>query len=213
MAKTDFKTIDEYIATFDADAQVALGKIRTAIRKAAPDAEEVISYQIPAYKSGKTFVIYFSGFTGHYSLAFPPPFTVFTAFAKELAPYKQSKSVVQLPKDSPLPLDLISRMVKFRLEEAQAGGTAAPARQAASSRKAPANSASAKAAAKTDSKAKTPAKSASAGTKAAPNASAKAKAPAKAAGKNAAAKTAAKGKAPAKAASGKRAATKSGSKK
>ncbi|WP_126244976.1 iron chaperone [Chitinophaga rhizosphaerae] len=118
MAKTDFKTIDEYISTFDAADQAALTKIRQAIRKAAPNAEEVISYQIPAYKENG-YVIYFSGFKEHYSLAFPPPFTVFEVFAKELAPYRQSKSVVQLPKSSPLPLDLIGRMVKFRLEEAK----------------------------------------------------------------------------------------------
>ncbi|WP_423736551.1 iron chaperone [Chitinophaga caseinilytica] len=118
MAKTDFKTIDQYISTFDAADQAALTKIRQAIRKAAPNAEEVISYQIPAYKENG-YVIYFSGFKEHYSLAFPPPFTVFEVFAKELAPYQQSKSVVQLPKGSPLPLDLIGRMVKFRLEEAK----------------------------------------------------------------------------------------------
>lgn len=189
MAKTDFKSIDEYISTFDAAAQAALGKIRQAIRKAAPDAEEVISYQIPAYKSGKTFVIYFSGFTEHYSLAFPPPFTVFTAFAKELAPYKQSKSVVQLPKSSPLPLDLISRMVKFRLEEAQAGQSATPGRQAAPSRKAAARPAT-KAAPKGKSQAKA-SPAAKSTTKAVPKGNAQAKtAPAT--------KAATKGKTPAK---------------
>lgn len=119
MAKTDFKSVEEYISIFGKEEQAALAKIRQTIRKAAPEAEEVISYQIPAYKQGG-YLIYFSAFTEHYSLAFPPPFTVFTTFAKELAPYKQSKSVVQLPKSAPLPLDLITRMVKFRLEEAKA---------------------------------------------------------------------------------------------
>lgn len=134
MAKTDFKSVDEYIATFDKADQASLNKIREAIRKAAPAAEEVISYQIPAYKNGKSYAIYFSGFKEHFSLAFPPPFTVFDVFAKELAPYKQSKSVVQLPKSAPLPLDLIARMVKFRLEEAAAGAQAAPGRKPAAAK-------------------------------------------------------------------------------
>lgn len=170
MAKTNFQSVDDYIATFSAEDQAALTKIRKAIRKAAPNAEEVISYQIPAYKE-IGYVIYFSGFKEHYSLAFPPPFTVFTAFAKELAGYQQSKSVVQLPKSEPLPLELIGRMVKFRLDEQKA----APAKG-----KAPAGaSATAKSKASAAGKTVAPVKKAAAKAKIAAKPATKAKAAAK----------------------------------
>ncbi|WP_109694418.1 iron chaperone [Chitinophaga deserti] len=181
MAKTNFQSVDEYIATFSAEDQAALTKIRKAIQKAAPNAEEVISYQIPAYKE-IGYVIYFSGFKEHYSLAFPPPFTVFTAFAKELAGYQQSKSVVQLPKSEPLPLELIGRMVKFRLDEQKAAPQKAkPANKAAAKEKATGKpAAKAKAATKGNDSAK-PAANAKTVTKGKAPA-AKATAPAKKAG-------------------------------
>src|SRR5687768_3881737 len=83
MAKTDFKTADEYIATFPATDQQALRAIREAIRAGAPDAEEVISYQIPAFKLGG-FVLYYSAYTNHYSLALPPPSAVYEVFKDQL---------------------------------------------------------------------------------------------------------------------------------
>lgn len=116
MAKTDFKTADEYIATFPAADQEALQAIRQAIRAGAPDAEEVISYQLPAFKLDG-FVLYYSAFTHHYGLSLPPPFTVFEAFEDRLAPYKVSKSAIQLPKTQPLPLTLITEIARFRANE------------------------------------------------------------------------------------------------
>src|SRR5688572_6106604 len=98
MAKTDFKSVDEYIATFPEDIQRTLRTVRQTIREAVPDAEELISYQIPAYKL-QGWVAYFSGYKNHYSLSCPPPSTVFDAFKAELAPYKTSKSAIQFPLD------------------------------------------------------------------------------------------------------------------
>jgi uncharacterized protein YdhG (YjbR/CyaY superfamily) len=116
MAKTDFKDIDQYIKTFPGAVQKDLEKIRNAIRQAIPDAEEIISYQIPAYTYGGGPAIYFSAFTDHYSLAFPPDLGVFEEFADALKNYTLSKSVVQLPKSEALPLDLIKKMAKFAAE-------------------------------------------------------------------------------------------------
>lgn len=116
MAKTDFKSIDEYIATRDADEQKMLQKIRETIQKAVPEAVEVISYQIPAFKY-HGFIFYFSAFTKHYSLSCPPPWTIFEKFNTELAPYERSKSTIQFPKDKPFPFSLVTKMSKFRASE------------------------------------------------------------------------------------------------
>jgi uncharacterized protein YdhG (YjbR/CyaY superfamily) len=116
MAKTDFKSVDEYIATFPENVQGVLQTVRQTIREAVPDAEEVISYQIPAYKH-HGWVFYFGGFKNHFSLSCPPPFTVFTEFEKDLAPYPISKSAIQFPLDQPVPVNLIGDMAKFRAEE------------------------------------------------------------------------------------------------
>ena len=115
MAKTDFKSVDEYIATFPSDVQDVLRTIRQTIRDAVPDAEEVISYQLPAYKF-HGWVFYFGGFKNHYSLSCPPPFSVFTAF-KELAPYELSKSAIKFPLDQPVPVKLIGDMARYRANE------------------------------------------------------------------------------------------------
>ena len=120
MAKTDFKNADEYIKTFPADKQAILKQVREAIRKAVPDAEEVISYQIPAFRVADGWVFYYSMYTSHFSLACPPPFAPFQEFAKELSGYKQSKSAVNFPLEEPVPVKLIGRMSKFQAEDIQA---------------------------------------------------------------------------------------------
>ncbi|MBO9153988.1 iron chaperone [Chitinophaga sp. GCM10012297] len=118
-------TVDQYIATFPKEEQEVMGKIRKTIQQAVPEAEEVISYSIPAYKQNG-FLIYFSAYKAHYSLSFPPPFTVFEQFKKELSPYESSKSTVQLPKSMPIPYDLIADIVKFRAKEAAENAAKAP---------------------------------------------------------------------------------------
>jgi uncharacterized protein YdhG (YjbR/CyaY superfamily) len=117
MAKTDFKNADEYLATFPAETRKILETVRKAIRAAVPKAEEVISYQIPAFKLDGGWIFYYSGYKAHYALACPPPFAAFKAFAKELAGYKSSVSAVQFPYDKPVPTALITRMAKYQAEE------------------------------------------------------------------------------------------------
>ena len=113
MAKTNFQTVDEYISTFPKDVQATLEKIRHTIQQAVPEAEEVISYQIPAFKY-HGWIFYFSAYKEHYSLSCPPPFTVFDAFKKELSPYEVSTSAIKFPLDKPVPVDLIKEMSQFR---------------------------------------------------------------------------------------------------
>ena len=112
MAKTDFKSIDEYIATFEGKHAAGLRAIRKAILTAVPKAEEVISYQIPAFKF-HGWIFYMSAHKEHFSLSCPPPIAAFGEFAAELSGYEKTKSALKIPMNSPLPLDLIRRMAAF----------------------------------------------------------------------------------------------------
>lgn len=114
--KTPFKTPDEYIASFPKEVQQVLQTVRQAIQQAVPEAEETISYQIPAFRS-HGWVFYYSAYKNHYSLSCPPPFTVFDAFKGELAPYEISKSSIKFPLNEPVPADLIAAMAKYRAAE------------------------------------------------------------------------------------------------
>jgi uncharacterized protein YdhG (YjbR/CyaY superfamily) len=116
LPKTDFKTIDEYIATHPPETQEILQRIRRPIHGAVPDAEEVISYQIPAVKF-HGWLFYFSAYRTHYSLSCSPPFTIFEAFKEELSPYELSKCTIRFPLDRPVPVSLISDLAKFRAQE------------------------------------------------------------------------------------------------
>jgi uncharacterized protein YdhG (YjbR/CyaY superfamily) len=107
------KNIDEYIAGFPAVVQKILEKIRETIRKAAPDAEEKISYQIPAFLLHGN-LIFFAAYQHHISL-YPAPRGV-EQFKKELAGYKGGKGTVQFPLDQPIPFGLITRIVKYRVQ-------------------------------------------------------------------------------------------------
>ncbi len=91
--------------------------MRETIRKAAPKAEETISYGMPAYKLKGTLV-WFAAHSNH--IGFYPGVSGIAAFKKELSPYKSAKGSVQFPVDEPLPLGLVARIVKFRLKEALA---------------------------------------------------------------------------------------------
>jgi uncharacterized protein YdhG (YjbR/CyaY superfamily) len=113
--KTDFHTIDEYILTFPPETQQLLKQIRATIRNAAPEATETISYQMPAFKFGGKTLVYFAGYKNH--IGFYPVPSGMIAFKKELSAYKQGKGSVQFPLDKPLPLDLVSEIVKFRVLE------------------------------------------------------------------------------------------------
>jgi uncharacterized protein YdhG (YjbR/CyaY superfamily) len=119
LAKTDFKSVDEYIASQPKGVQPILGRLRDIIRKAVPGADEVISYQIPTYKLHGATVLYFAGWKQHYSL-YPATQLVLAAFQDELAPYKISKGTIRFPLSQPVPLKLIERIVKFRAKEVAA---------------------------------------------------------------------------------------------
>jgi len=108
------KTIDEYIAGFPKDIQAILQKIRQTIREAAPEAHEKISYQIPTFTLEGNLV-HFAAFKRH--IGFYPVPTGIVAFKKELSAYEGGKGSVQFPLDRPIPFDLISRIVKFRVKE------------------------------------------------------------------------------------------------
>lgn len=111
---TAIKTIDEYIAGFPKETQVLLQKIRAIISKAAPKATETISYGIPTFVLEKNLV-HFGGFKNHIGFYATP--TGHTAFKKELSIYKEGKGSVQFPLDKPLPVGLITQIVKFRVQE------------------------------------------------------------------------------------------------
>ncbi len=117
MAKTDYKSVSEYIASQPGPARAVLKRVRAIIRKAIPGAEEVISYQIPAYKVRGGAVVYFAGWKEHYSL-YPATAPVVEAFKKELAPYKVSNGTIRFPLSEPVPVKLIGRIAKLRAREA-----------------------------------------------------------------------------------------------
>jgi len=108
------QTIDEYIAGFPPEVQAILQKIRLTIRKAAPGAEETIKYQMPTFTLHGNLV-YFAAFKKH--IGFYPIPTGIEKFKKELAPYEQGKGSVQFPLDQPMPYNLITKIVKFRVQE------------------------------------------------------------------------------------------------
>ena len=106
--------IDEYIGAFPNDIQEILEKIRMTIQKAAPDAKEKISYAMPAFEQNG-IVVYFAAFKNHIGLYALP--TGHEAFKEELSPYKSGKGSVQFPFNKPIPYDLITKIVKFRVKE------------------------------------------------------------------------------------------------
>ena len=112
------ENIDSYIANYPEDIQERLQAVRKAILEVIPDGEEVISYGIPAIKKGKKVGIYFAAYKAHTGLAFYPTELVYEVLKEELAPYKKSKSTVQFPYNKPLPLELIKKIARLKLEEA-----------------------------------------------------------------------------------------------
>ena len=116
MAKTTFQSVDEYIAKQPEAMQPILARVRSTVRRAVPKAEEVISYQIPAYRLPEGIVLYFAGWKKHYSL-YPIIGRVAKAFQEELSWYDRSKGTVRFPMSEPVPVKLIARIAKFRAKE------------------------------------------------------------------------------------------------
>ena len=108
------KNIDDYVDRFPKEVQQLLEKMRVTIRKAAPKAKETISYGIPTFTLDG-YLVYFAAYKSH--IGFYPGASAITAFKKELSVYKGAKGSIQFPFDKPLPLALVSRIVKFRMKQ------------------------------------------------------------------------------------------------
>ena len=113
-SKVTFSTVDEYIALHPAPIRAGLALLRKTIKTAAPGAEELISYQMPAYKLNG-MLAFFSATKKHYG--FYPTSRPIIAFREKLKPYETSKGVIRFPLDKPLPIKLIAEIVKWQLKE------------------------------------------------------------------------------------------------
>ena len=108
------KDIDSYIATHPENVRMILEKLRDTIRKAAPDAEEVISYQMPAFRF-HGILVYFAAFKNH--IGFYPTGNGIKAFKEELSAYEGGKGTIRFPLGTTIPFDLVSKIVKYRVAE------------------------------------------------------------------------------------------------
>lgn len=109
------QSIDEYIAGFPREIQELLEKVRITIRKAAPDAEETISYKIPTFNLKGKYLIYFAAYKKHIGM-YPVP-TGDAEFNEQVSVYQAGKGTLRFPLDKPIPLGLIRKIVKLRVEE------------------------------------------------------------------------------------------------
>lgn len=111
-ATSNIENVDDYIAGFPKETQLLLQKLRAAIKIGAPDAEEMISYQMPAYKF-HGMLVYFGGYKNH--IGFYPTGSGIDIFKEEIKDFKFSKGTIQFPLDKPLPLELVTKIVVFRV--------------------------------------------------------------------------------------------------
>lgn len=114
MDKTKHTSVDEYIATFPATTQKILKQVRNTIKKAAPNAEEIISYNMPAYRQNG-MLVFFAGYNAH--VGFYPTAAGVAAFKKEINAYKNAKGSIQFPLSEPMPLKLITDIVKYKIKD------------------------------------------------------------------------------------------------
>jgi uncharacterized protein YdhG (YjbR/CyaY superfamily) len=113
-ASIKFKSVDEYISAFPPSTKKILQDVRKTIRKAAPEAEDVISYNMPAAKLNG-ILVYYAAYERH--IGFYPTASGIKIFQDQLEDYKFSKGAIQFPIDEPVPFDLITKIVKFRVKE------------------------------------------------------------------------------------------------
>ena len=130
MESSPLREIDEYIARFPADVQEKLQKLRAIIREAAPGAEEAISYQIPTFRLHGNLV-HFAAYKKH--IGFYPAASGIEHFKDELSGFKLSRGTVQFPLDRPIPFELVTKIVKFRVQENRERAQAKAAGKRASS--------------------------------------------------------------------------------
>ena len=113
--KASFTSIDEYIATFPEDVQKILQQLRETIKAAAPQAEEKISYQMPTFTLNGTYLVYFAGWKTH--IAFYGAPRANAEFKEDLSAYETGPGTLKFPLAEPMPFDLITKIVKFRVTE------------------------------------------------------------------------------------------------
>jgi uncharacterized protein YdhG (YjbR/CyaY superfamily) len=113
MAKTKFRSVKEYIASKPKEMRTILERVRGAIRRAVPGAEETMAYQMPTYMLDGVPVLYFAGWKQHYSL-YPASEALIAAFRDELAGYQRTKATIGFPLSEPVPVRLIERIARFR---------------------------------------------------------------------------------------------------
>ena len=123
MAKTTFKSVNDYIASHRPPVQRVLRRVRSTIRRALPGADETISYGIPTFKLDGRPVIYYAGWTEHYSL-YPATSRLAAALGDELAPYEAGRGTIRFALADPVPVRLIARIAKLRAQEVAQRGAA-----------------------------------------------------------------------------------------
>src|SRR6476646_9282693 len=111
---TKFKNVDDYFSAVPEPAREKLNILRTIIKHAAPQAEEVISYNMPAFKL-KGILVYYAAYNEH--IGFYPTASPIRIFKNELIKYKTSKGAIQFPLDKPIPTTLVKKIVQFRIKE------------------------------------------------------------------------------------------------
>lgn len=109
-------TVDEYMATLPDDRRDAMEALRRTIRAAAPQATELISYKMPAFKTHGRFLVSYDAYKRHYSL-FPASDAVVTALGDAISPYLAGRGTIRFPADRPIPTDLVARIVEVRVAE------------------------------------------------------------------------------------------------
>jgi uncharacterized protein YdhG (YjbR/CyaY superfamily) len=112
--KKEIKSVDEYIASFPENVKCILQELRQVIKETAPDAKEVISYEMPAFELNG-ILVWFAAFKNH--IGFFPKVSAIEAFKKELSSYELSKGTIRFPLDKPIPFDLVRKIVKYRIKE------------------------------------------------------------------------------------------------
>jgi uncharacterized protein YdhG (YjbR/CyaY superfamily) len=128
VAKTKIASVDDYLSAQPADVQPILAQVRATLQKALPEADEVISYQIPAYRLPEGVVVFFAGWKQHYSL-YPASQGVQKEFAEALEEYAVHKGTIRFPLDAPVPETLIAGIAKLRAQEIRAEARAKPKRK------------------------------------------------------------------------------------
>ena len=119
------KEVDEYIALLPAAQSRAMSEIRAAVRAAAPEAEEVITYKMPGFKLGGRFLVSYDAYKAHFSL-FPWDDAMREELGAEIEPYVSGRGTIRFPADRPIPIDLVRRVAGIRVRQLSAATAEQP---------------------------------------------------------------------------------------